>query len=83
MKKMIIAFLTDSENCHTRSVADLAEIFGIDSEDSDSEDSDPGGVLAQKLETAFAQLAEVEWSEWIAEEDLDAFEEMVAAYESL
>lgn len=79
MKKMIIAFLTSDENYETWSVADALHCFGID-EGSIEEDL---GQLGQKLESAFAQRYEVSVSEWIADEDIESFDEMVAAYEAL
>lgn len=79
MKKMIIAFLTSSENYETWSVADALHCFKIN-ESSIQEDLNQ---LGQKLESAFHQRLEVSVSEWIADEDIEAFDEMVAAYEAL
>lgn len=78
MKAMIIAFLTSAENYESQSVTDAIHYFEID-EESIEEDL---GKLGQKLESAFHQRAEVALSEWIADEDLGAFDEMVAAYEA-
>lgn len=79
MKKMIIAFLTSAENYETQSTTDAIHYFEIDSS-SIEEDL---GQLGQKLESAFHQRLEVSVSEWIADEDIEAFDEMVAAYEAL
>lgn len=79
MKKMIIAFLTSDENYESQSVTDAIHYFEID-EDSIEEDLNQ---LGQKLESAFHQRSEVSVSEWIADEDLESFDEMVAAYEAL
>lgn len=79
MKAMIIAFLTSAENYETQSVTDAIHYFEVDGE-SIQEDLNQ---LGQKLESAFAQRSEVSVSEWIAGEDLESFDEMVAAYEAL
>lgn len=80
MKAMIIAFLTNIENYETQSVTDAIRCFDID-ESPWLEDM--MGQLGQKLESYFHQLIEVSVSDWIADEDIEAFDEMVAAYEAL
>lgn len=79
MKAMIIAFLTSDENYETQSVTDAINCFEID-EESIEEDL---LHLGQKLESEFHTLSEVLVSNWIAEEDIERFDEMVAAYEAL
>lgn len=80
MKAMIIAFLTNIENYETQSTTDAILFFGLPEEDDQELTL---GRLGQKLESAFVQLAEVSVSEWIADEDIEDFDEMVAAYEAL
>lgn len=79
MKAMIIAFLTSPENYDSQSVTDAVHYFEVDGDTIQEHLLQ----LGQKLESAFVQLAEVSVSEWIADEDLEVFDEMVAAYEAL
>lgn len=79
MKAMIVAFLTSLENYETQSVTDAVHYFEIDGETA-IEDLNQ---LGQKLESTFHTLSDVSVGDWIADEDLGAFDEMVAAYEAL
>lgn len=71
MKNQIIAFLTDSENFDLQSVTDAMHHFGL----CDLEDEEFFAALGLCLEAYFCTRSEVEASEWIAEEDMNSFEE--------
>lgn len=80
MKNKIIAFLTDPENFDTQSVTDAMRFFPETLKAWNEDPQASYGILAQKLENYFHTREEVEVSEWIAEEDREAFEAFCESY---